>query len=162
MIIEHTLELTSRPMHTQDTAQVLEIEKQCHSHPWSNANFLSSIESQHACWVIEKDQQIIAYAITSTVLGEAELLNLSVSPEYQRCGIARAILLGIEKSFNHKIDTLFLEVRASNQAAIALYSNSGFNEVGQRRDYYPANNGREDAIIMAKILNSPFSIENHQ
>lgn len=149
-------------MVSDDLDQVIEIEKQCHSHPWSQANFLSSIDSQHACWVIEKNHQIIAYAITSTVLGEAELLNLSVAPEFQRRGIARAILLALENSFSNKIDTLFLEVRASNQAAIALYSSLDYNEVGQRHNYYPAQNGRENAIIMAKILNSLFDIENHQ
>lgn len=139
-----------------DLEQVLLIEKQCHASPWSKEHFLSSLGSSHACWVLEKDRNIIAYAITSTILGEAELLNISVMPDMQRQGIAQAFLQALFESFDDSIETFFLEVRASNIPAIALYQSLGFNEVGQRPNYYPANNGREDAIIMAKILTPLF------
>ena len=135
-----------------DLGDVLTIEQQCHSHPWSQAQFQSSIDSAHACWVVENDNGIIAYAITSTVLGEAELLNIAVTPQWQGQGIAKAFLKALCDSFTNTIESFFLEVRASNFSAIGLYETLDFNEVGRRPNYYPANSGREDALIMAKQL----------
>ena len=125
---------------------------------------------------------IDAYVITSTAADEAELLNIVVSPAYQRQGLASRLLELVCDSFNETIHTLFLEVRASNKAAFSLYDSLGFNEVGVRPNYYPAllsskqllensskdslhekavgsslkknhsSKLREDAIIMAKSL----------
>lgn len=158
MVIKHALPMSCREMAESDLNAVLAIEAQCHTSPWSYENFHTSVASTHACWVLELQGNIIAYAITSTVLGEAELLNITVAPTMQRKGIAKAFLLALCNSFDDAVETLFLEVRESNAAAIALYQSLDFNEVGQRPNYYPAKNGREDALIMAKILNSPFSV----
>ena len=155
-MVEHELGLSCREMTEADLAPVLAIEAQCHLSPWSYNNFRASIDSAHACWVLEKQEQIIAYAITSTVLGEAELLNITVAPAMQQQGIASAFLVALCDSFSETIETFFLEVRASNVAAIGLYQSLDFNEVGRRPNYYPAKKGREDALIMAKILASPF------
>jgi len=157
MDLQHPLfSLQCCSMQEDDIDKVSAIEKRCHLSSWSEQQFLSSLYSKHACWVVKKDNQIIAYAITSTVLGEAELLNIAVSPLLQNQGVAKVLLQALCDSFADSIETFFLEVRASNTPAIALYQSLDFNEVGQRPNYYPAKNGREDAVIMAKILISPF------
>ena len=135
-----------------DINNIVLVEQAAHSHPWSRAHFESSLLSSHQCLALVLDSAIIAYAITSTAADEAELLNITVAPQYQRQGIGQCLLGHISQSFNATIQTLFLEVRASNQPAIQLYHKLGFNEVGQRPQYYPSANGREDALIMAKLL----------
>lgn len=148
-----------RSMNESDLDAVLAIEKIAQHHPWSSQSFLSSIRSAHDCYLLtlpECSNTIVAYAITSTVADEAELLNITVNPAYQRQGIGRLLLDYISDSFDASISTLFLEVRRSNAPAIALYDALGFNEVGVRANYYPGNSddhySREDALIMAKAL----------
>ncbi len=150
-----------REMYLEDLSDILAIEQVTHSHPWKESHFISSINSSHQCRVVSQKSEIVAYIITSTAADEAELLNITVAPEFQRQGIARQLLQLVCELFNsdvHKnIYTLFLEVRESNLPAISLYEGLGFNEVGVRPNYYPAEkstskNNREDAIIMAKSL----------
>lgn len=159
-----------RDMALEDLESVLAVEQQCHSHPWKASHFTSSIESSHQCRVVWDGSSIVAYMITSTAADEAELLNITVAPEYQRQGIAIALLDYVCTQFGLSIHTLFLEVRESNLAAIALYDNLGFNQVGKRPNYYPSASptknqsskknhsgkktisDREDAIIMARML----------
>ena len=89
----------------------------------------------------------------SIALGEAHLLNLCIHPDQQRQGTGRRLLHRMLRvASERQADTVFLEVRASNTAARALYEDEGFGEIGQRRDYYPADSGREDAIVYAKAL----------
>lgn len=149
----------SRKMLEGDIDSVYAIEKLCHTHPWSKKQFLSSIRSHHHCLVVENNSVIIAYAIVSVVLREAELLNITVGSDVQGKGVGKAFLQALCTGFSSIADTFFLEVRESNTPAINLYQVLNFNEVGVRPNYYPAKNGREDAIIMAKILNSPFNNE---
>jgi ribosomal-protein-alanine N-acetyltransferase len=168
-----------------DAQAMTDLEQRVNPQGWSHADFISSISSSHVCQVLasnpcleNKDfdneglvnKCIDAYVITSTAADEAELLNIVVSPDYQRQGLATRLLERVCDSFNATIHTLFLEVRASNKAALFLYDNLGFNEVGVRPNYYPSllspkkqtasfshqksgsKNLREDAIIMAKSL----------
>jgi ribosomal-protein-alanine N-acetyltransferase len=94
-----------------------------------------------------------AYGIMSIAAGESHILNLCVDPEAQGMGYGNKILHCLmDIARKHGSDTVFLEVRPSNHIARELYRNSGFNEVGMRREYYPAEKGREDAIIMARSL----------
>jgi len=98
-------------------------------------------------------EQVAGFAITQIVLDEATLFNIAIDPAFQRQGLGRKLLEDvIEKLEQREIVTLWLEVRASNSKAIALYESLGFNEVSVRRNYYPAAQGREDAIMMALIL----------
>ena len=91
-----------------------------------------------------------AFAITQVVLDEATLFNIAVDPDFQRRGLGKALLEHlIDELEKRGVLTLWLEVRASNVAAIALYESLGFNEATIRRNYYPTADGREDAIIMA-------------
>lgn len=141
-----------RDMTSDDLATIVRLENQAQLHPWTQAHFESSLQSSHQCWVLQHQQCIVAYAVTSTAADEAELLNITVAQHYQRQGLGKLLLTAISQSFDASIHTLFLEVRASNQIAIALYQQLNFNELGIRPNYYPANNGREDAIIMGLTL----------
>ena len=139
-----------------DIPEILLIERQNHLSPWSESDFQSSIDSSHQCYVLRKvdgqDKVIVAYIITSTAADEAELLNITVAKGFQRQGVGERLIEHVSKLFENNIKTLFLEVRASNQKAIGLYYKLAFNEVGIRPNYYPSGQGREDAIIMAKVL----------
>ncbi len=93
---------------------------------------------------------MVAYAVTMPAPGEAHLLNISVLPEFQRSGIGSALLsMLFDQARDQGAGRMLLEVRAGNLAALAFYRRHGFMEIGRRRGYYPAHQGREDAIVMA-------------
>ena len=142
-----------RPMQMADLDAVMVIEPTIYTHPWTRGNFSDSINSGYSAWVLEANQTIIGYALLMMVLDEAHLLNLSVAKQQQKQGLGRYLLehmLLIAK--NHKAANMFLEVRPSNISAIALYENMGFCEMAVRRGYYPALDGREDAVLMGLAL----------
>ena len=142
-----------RPMQMADLDAVMVIEPTIYTHPWTRGNFSDSLNSGYSAWVLEANQKIIGYALLMMVLDEAHLLNLSVAKDQQKQGLGRYLLehmLQIAK--NHKAANMFLEVRPSNISAIALYENMGFCEMAVRRGYYPAHNGREDAVLMGLAL----------
>lgn len=126
------------------------IEKRVSSFPWTQKNFLDSVNSSHLCVGVKDDVRWCAYAVFSLVAGEAELLILAVDPDYQGKKIATTLLNHMETQLCPVADALFLEVRASNAPAIALYESLGFHHVGERVNYYPSAKGREDALIYAK------------
>jgi ribosomal-protein-alanine N-acetyltransferase len=142
-----------RPMQFEDLDRIMEIEPKIYSHPWSRGNFADSLHAGYSCWVYESEGEVAGYAVMMSVLDEAHLLNISIAGERQGQGLGRALL-------NHLVDTarrhgatmMFLEVRPSNKNAIALYESMGFNEFSIRKGYYPAHNGREDAILMGLAL----------
>ena len=138
-----------RRMTADDLDAVARIERDVHAHPWTRGNFADSLESDHHCWIVEDGSEIVAYGVLTVAAGEAHLLNLSVAREWQRRGLGSHMTRFLMKlARDHGAQALFLEVRPSNTAARALYSRSGFAEVGRRRDYYPAAEGREDAVLM--------------
>ncbi len=142
-----------RAMVDADLDAIMEIEPHIYSHPWTRGNFVDSLKSAHSAWVLVQDSQIIGYALTMMVLDEAHLLNLSISKKYQKQGLGRLLLehmIYVARTLS--ATNMFLEVRASNISAIALYENIGFNEMAVRRGYYPAQNGREDAILMGLAI----------
>lgn len=142
-----------RPMQFDDLERVMEIEPQIYSHPWSRGNFADSLHAGYSCWVYEQDDQLIGYAVMMSVLDEAHLLNISIARDFQGRGMGRALLNHlIDIARRHGAQMMFLEVRPSNKAAIALYESIGFNEFSIRKGYYPAHNGREDAILMGLAL----------
>lgn len=142
-----------RPMTLADLVTVCQIEPTIYSHPWTLGNFKDSLSAGHSAWVMERAGEIMGYALVMLVLDEAHLLNLSVASPYQGLGLGRALLVQmIEVSRRHHAANMFLEVRVSNLKAIALYEAVGFCEMGIRRNYYPTNNGREDAVLMGLAL----------
>ena len=142
-----------RPMLESDLDAVIAIEPTIYLHPWTRGNFNDSLKSGHQAWVLTRQDEIIGYSLMSMVLDEAELLNISVAAPHQQQGLGRLLLAHmLEHAITLGAAMMFLEVRASNAAAIALYERASFVEVNVRRGYYPAENGREDAVIMKVTL----------
>lgn len=142
-----------RPMNMTDLDAVMEIEPLIYSHPWTRGNFSDSLNSGYSAWVLEKNDEMIGYALLMMVMDEAHLLNLSIAKAYQKQGLGRYLLEHmLQIARNHHALNMFLEVRPSNVSAIALYENMGFNEMAIRRNYYPAKSGREDAVLMGLAL----------
>lgn len=139
-----------RVMLDEDLAEVHAIEKSANRFPWSVKNFSDSLDAGHYAWVFcDPYDAIIGFAIVQLVLDEAHLLNICVRPDMQRQGYGRRILEHIiDYSKSRSAMLLVLEVRLSNQRAQHLYEQFGFNEMTIRRGYYPAEQGREDAILM--------------
>ena len=134
---------------------VYELETSAHTHPWSRS-LLESGLSRYACWGIQSEGQWIGFAIVSLVAGEAELLDFVVSPQRQGQGIGTCFVAWLTERVAQDASRFYLEVRASNASAIALYQAAGFVEVGIRPNYYPAVKGQEDAILMAMELFNSF------
>src|SRR5688572_19973687 len=132
-----------------DLEAIAAIEREVHAHPWTLGNFADSIEEGYHCWVAEHQSELVAYGVVTVGAGEAHLLNLTVARDWQRRGLGSQMTQFLLKlARDHGARLLFLEVRPSNAAARALYARSGFAEIGRRRDYYPAAEGREDAVVM--------------
>jgi [ribosomal protein S18]-alanine N-acetyltransferase len=133
-----------------DLPRAWHIEKRAHAFPWSEKTFASNQGERYFNCKLEAEGEMAAFAITQIVLDEATLFNIAVDPDYQRRGFGRALLeYLIDELEKRGVVTLWLEVRASNAPAIALYESLGFNEATIRKNYYPSAEGREDAIIMA-------------
>jgi ribosomal-protein-alanine N-acetyltransferase len=142
-----------RDMTEADLDTVLRIEREVHTHPWTPGNFSDSLRSKYQCKVYESDGTILGYAVLMLAVDEAELLDIAVDSNRQRSGWGRKLLdemMALAR--RHDMRRMVLEVRASNAAAISLYRSAGFADIGLRREYYAAENGREDAILMGREL----------
>jgi ribosomal-protein-alanine N-acetyltransferase len=136
-----------------DLPDVLSIETLAHSHPWSEKIFLSNFGKRYINHILMLDGEVAGYFIASYVAGEVTLLNIAVAPIHQGKGLGKMLLTHLQTLSNTlEQQEVWLEVRASNHAAIALYQKLNFVEVDIRRLYYPTENGREDAIIMCCYL----------
>ncbi|HIA07914.1 MAG TPA: ribosomal-protein-alanine N-acetyltransferase [Chromatiaceae bacterium] len=140
-------------MRADDLDQVIEIENESHAYPWTLGIFGDCLRVGYSCWSLVVGEELLGYGVMSAAVGEAHVLNICVRGKYQRQGYGRQILSHlIDVARVHSCDTMLLEVRPSNQGAIALYKDEGFQEVGHRNSYYPARNGREDALILARSI----------
>lgn len=140
-------------MRFDDVEPVLAIEQKIYAFPWTHGNFHDSLSAGYSCWIYDFCDCPIGYGILMMAAGEAHLLNLGIAHDWQGQGLGRKFLRHLIRlaQMDHA-DTMFLEVRPSNDKAIQLYLSEGFNEIGLRRNYYPATNGREDAILMGLAL----------
>ena len=139
-----------RVMTPADVDTVLAMEQAVQAYPWTRGNFNDALNCGYVCRVEESEGEIRGYAVLRPVLDEAELLNIAVAAGQQRKGLGRAMLGEmLELARERNMRRVFLEVRPSNIAALALYRSSGFVEIGVRRGYYRNANGSEDAITMA-------------
>jgi len=148
--------MTSRPMTRADVDAVFAIEQAVQRFPWTRGNFTDALDHGYLCRVDAAEGGAIrGYAILMPGVDEAELLNIGVAQAGQRQGLGRAMLAEVlEVARGRNLRRVFLEVRPSNAAAIALYLSAGFGEVGVRRGYYQDMNGSEDALVMACDLSS--------
>lgn len=142
-----------RPMAREDIDGIMWIERAAYPYPWTRGNFEDCLSSGYSCWVAEVDGELVGYSIFMSGAGEGHVLNCCVSPAWQGRGLGRQLmrrLLAGAKDFG--VEVIFLEVRPSNGRAIDLYASLGFETIGLRRNYYPADQGREDAIVMRFVL----------
>lgn len=132
---------------------VLAVEQQAYTHPWSRGNFLDSIRSGYQAQVLVGDDQLIGYFVAMKGVDEVHLLNITVAPAFQRQGWSRVMLDALATwSRGQGAQWLWLEVRVSNTRAHSVYLAHGYQRVGVRKAYYPAFEGREDAIVMSLKL----------
>lgn len=145
-----------RPMRQVDVPLVAAMEERAYEFPWTSGIFRDCLNSGYQCWVAESADGLLGYGVLSIGADEAHLLNLCVDPSLQGRGLGRRMLKRmVDLARWHMADRMFLEVRPSNPNAIALYDSEGFARIGQRPRYYPARDGREDAIVMALELGLP-------
>ncbi|CAM3013981.1 ribosomal protein S18-alanine N-acetyltransferase [Vibrio rarus] len=137
------------PLHLE---QVWQIESKAHSHPWKQT-MIDDLDSRGAMhFAFEQDQNVVGYFYAQNIVGEVTLLNIAVDPHRQGQGIGGQLIEQfIELCEQRGAESIWLEVRESNQIAQSLYLNAGFNEVDRRHNYYPTHSGREDAIIMSYL-----------
>lgn len=135
-------------MQPEDLDAVVAIESAIYSHPWTRGNFIDSLRADYECWVWREADTLIGYFILVAAAGEAHLLNFSVAAQHQRRGCGSAMLTWVlEHARERGARSIFLEVRPSNAGAQRLYQRFGFRRVALRRGYYPAAQGREDALV---------------
>lgn len=141
--------LRLRKMDHADLPVILKIEALNYEFPWPEGIFKDCFRAMnYTNWVcLGADGQIIGYCIISIAVGEAHIMNISVSPHFQRQGAGRKMMEHLIEYARPRAEKIFLEVRPSNPGAIDLYRKIGFHEIGLRKNYYPAKNGREDAIM---------------
>ncbi|MBY0545413.1 MAG: ribosomal protein S18-alanine N-acetyltransferase [Gammaproteobacteria bacterium] len=141
-----------RPMQEADVSIVTAIEKSAFPYPWGEQAFRDSLHNFNA-WVLDADNTLLGYAIVMIAFDQSELLNIAVSPAYQGNRWGEYLLTYIVAELKVRgINTLFLEVRKSNEAAIHLYKKLNFIEVGLRKRYYQTDTGREDALVFKLAL----------
>ncbi len=137
-----------RPMTAGDLASVLAIERRSYAYPWSEGIFRDCLRHGYGCFLFD-DGGPVGYVVVSCAAQEAHILNLCVDPKARGRGVADHLLrVALERAEVMDAETVFLEVRPSNAAARRLYDRFGFHEIGRRPGYYPAANGREDALIL--------------
>jgi len=123
--------------------EVMLIENAVYDYPWTEGIFRDCLRAGYCCRVMREADRVVAYAVMSVAAGESHLLNVCVSPAYRRRGLARVMVEHLLELAQHqRAQIMFLEVRPSNKAALNLYHDIGFAEVGVRGGYYPGANGR--------------------
>ena len=137
-------------MTADHVSQVAELEKICFSDPWSENSITYELTNPLSLWLIAVEgDKVAGYVGSQSVMGESDMMNVAVHPDFRRQGVAEKLVLelvaALAKKDNH---CLTLEVRASNVSAISLYEKLGFAQVGLRKNYY--RNPKEDALILRK------------
>jgi len=140
-------------MQDGDLAEVMAIESAIYTHPWTRGNFGDSLRAGYQCWTWRLGTELLGYFVLLVAADEGHLLNLSVAAARQRAGHGSELLKQAMQLARHRgAQRIFLEVRPSNVGAKALYGRFGFREVSVRHGYYPAREGREDALVLTLEL----------
>lgn len=145
-----------RTMSKQDLPEIMRIERGSYQLPWTEKIFSDCLDVGYLTLVAETEQRLHGFVVFSVAVGESHILNLCVDPDHRHCGIAETLMQqALANAIVHGAETMFLEVRVSNRAAIALYEKLRFVETGRRENYYNiagVNDRREDALLMARDL----------
>lgn len=154
--------LTFRPMGTEDLDRVVQNETRSYAFPWTRGIFADCLAANHECWLavrtiregeVETAEDVVGHSVLSVAAREAHLLNVCVRRDEQGHGYGRGLVEHmIDTARSRAANTIFLEVRLSNYIAAQLYHTLGFNEIGQRKNYYPSHLGNEDALVLALDL----------
>lgn len=137
-------------MNETHVAQVAELEKICFSAPWSEKSVASELQNPLSLWLVAMDgERLAGYIGSQSVEGEADMMNVAVHPDFRRQGVGQALIVALVENLKNKgVHCLTLEVRASNEQAIALYEKLNFAAIGRRPNYY--RHPKEDALILRK------------
>lgn len=145
-----------RPMTVDDVVPVMAVERAVYDFPWTEGIFRDCLRVGYSCWVVEAGDGLAGYAVMSVTAGEAHVLNLCIDPAYQRRRFGTRLLAHLmDAARRFHAEEMFLEVRPTNAPARRLYRQMHFEAVGRRKDYYPAQQGREDALILRRSLVEP-------
>lgn len=149
-LANHHEQLSYAPMVMADLDAVFAIEQAVYPHPWTRGNFVDSLASGYSAWTVYDGAELAGYFLLMIAVDEAHLLNVSVAAARQGQGLGRYLLDKVAACARGLgASSILLEVRPSNQRALAVYLRYGFVEIGRRKNYYPAHHGqREEAIVM--------------
>lgn len=140
-----------RAMRQADVDAVAAIEKSTYDFPWSPGIFRDCLLGGYTNVVLDRNGEVVGYGIMSVAAGEAHLLNICVARELRRQGIGRSLLTYlIRRSRAFRARRMYLEVRPSNERAVNLYRQMGFEVLGVREGYYKAHGGNEDAVVFVR------------
>lgn len=147
------IKIEFRPMHVADLAEVMRIEQENYAYPWTDGIFRDCVRAGYACVVCEIADHVVAYGVMTIAAGECHILNISVAPDWQGRGLGRELIVHmLIVATNSEAQLAVLEVRPSNVIAANLYYSLGFEQIGIRKGYYPAQDGREDARVLGCYL----------
>ena len=150
------MQFFARTMRYSDLDLVVKNEAAAYAYPWTKRIFIDCLRAGYQAWVLANKQEIAAHAVMSVAVEECHLLTLCVHPAFQRMGYGRKLFaLLLDRAASLEAKECFLEVRVSNDRAISLYRSLGFTQIGERSSYYPADSGREDALIFSCSLPLP-------
>ena len=136
-----------------DVAAMANIEKQSHTHPWTEAGLADCFSPLYRAIGVMQQGELLGFAIVQQIIDEATLLDICVAPAYQGQGLGLLLIRHILSEAKQALAVvMMLEVRESNISAKGLYEKVGFSESGRRKNYYQTSNGNEDAILMDKAL----------
>lgn len=143
-----------RPMQQEDVDAVMEIDMVVEEVPWTPNIFSDCIKVGYGCWVLSEENKVIGYGLLSVSASEGHILKLAVKPSYYRQGLGTRMMKHLlNQAKRQAAESVYLEVRLSNQPAIELYHKLGFTQIGERKDYYPSKkDGREDALVLSISL----------
>ena len=149
--LQNSLVVSYINMEEKHIKDILCIENNSYGYPWSEKIFNDCLKNNYLCRVLVLDNVLIGFLISSIIQDECHIMNLCVDAKYRGSGYGRLILNKLHDEIaTISCKTVFLECRPSNISAMNLYESEGYNEIGVRRNYYPAPNGYEDAVMLAK------------
>ena len=151
-----------RELITSDLPVLMALEEATQAAPWSNAIFLRCLEAKYPGWVIVEADKVVGFTLMSLIAGECHILNLCIHPKFQRRGFGRQLLEhALAWAKKQGAGMVYLEVRRSNLPAIQLYLHMDFNQIGERKNYYPGPNGKkEDALVYARDIGMEAALDN--